>query len=70
MEEEYPWRTLNEPIIVGRSAYPTFFIYMLARRLSGMANDGFAGGHVALLGPADFPSPDTLAGQVAYPEQR
>ena len=63
LEEEFPWRVTNEPIIIGDGPMA---VYLLTKRHSGTANEGFADGHVSRLGPSDLPPLATPPGMQAY----
>ena len=67
LEQEYPARPSDVPVDVDDNAVPPRpTVYYLSRRHNGLANEGFADGHVATQGPSDFPPLDTAPGMQAY----
>ena len=67
LEQEHPARPSDLPVDVDVGIPPPWpTVYHLTRRHSGLANEGFADGHVSTLGPSDFPPMDTVPGMQAY----
>ena len=65
VEPDYPYGVYEEPVrLLGDASNST--LNLLTSRHNGMANEGFADGHVGLLGNADFPPMLSPPGQLAY----
>ena len=70
LEEENPVRAIDEPeqpqVQMVNGTFTQYTQYMLTTRHRGMANEGFADGHVGTMTHSDFPDLLTSAGQEAY----
>jgi prepilin-type N-terminal cleavage/methylation domain-containing protein/prepilin-type processing-associated H-X9-DG protein len=66
LEEELPWKLHNEPLMENDFVMPPTWSCILTKRHSGLANEGFADGHVERMGPGDFPPLSTPEGQTAF----
>lgn len=64
-EPELPHRPFEEPILVLGDGNSTT-LTLLTTRHNGLANEGFADGHVGRLGNADFPPATSAPGREAY----